>query len=226
MSARDEILGSIRRSLRRDVLDPTIQSALDQRLTARGRHVQLARIDRDHDGLVQLFEEMALALSATVGHVASTGDVPAAVADYLTSQNLPATVKAAPGLKSIPWETRPTLEISYGPAVDSDAVSVTPCVAAVAETGTLVLHSGPDTPSTLNFLPDTHIVVVRRSQVTGSYENALDAIRDRGGQGREGLLPRTINMISGPSRTGDIEQTIQLGAHGPRRLHILLLDGE
>lgn len=223
MSARDEILGSIRRSLRRDALDQTIAAALDQRLTARGRHVQLSRIDKDHEGLVQLFEEMALTLSATVGHIAASADVPAAVADYLASQNLPATVKAAPGLKSIPWETRPTLEVAYGVAVDSDAVSVTPCVAAVAETGTLVLHSGPDTPSTLNFLPDTHIVVVRRSQVTGSYENALDAIRDKD---KGGLLPRTINMISGPSRTGDIEQTIQLGAHGPRRLHILLVDGE
>lgn len=223
MSARDEILGSIRRSLRRDALDPTIASALDQRLTARGRHVQLARIDRDHDGLVALFEEMALTLSATVGHIAASADVPAAVADYLASQNLPATVKAAPGLKSIPWKSRPTLEVTYGVAVDSDAVSVTPCVAAVAETGTLVLHSGPDSPSTLNFLPDTHIVVVRRSQVTGSYENALDTIRDKD---KGGLLPRTINMISGPSRTGDIEQTIQLGAHGPRRLHILLVDGE
>jgi len=223
MSARDDILGSIRRSLRRDALDPTIAAALDQRLTARGRHVQLARIDRDQNGLVDLFEEMALSLAATVGHIAASTDVPAAVADYLAGQNLPATVKAAPALKSIPWDNRPTLEVAYGVAVDSDAVSVTPCVAAVAETGTLVLHSGPDTPSTLNFLPDTHIVVVRRSQVTGSYENALDSIRDKD---KGGLLPRTINMISGPSRTGDIEQTIQLGAHGPRRLHILLVDGE
>jgi L-lactate dehydrogenase complex protein LldG len=88
----------------------------------------------------------------------------------------------------------------------------------VAETGTLVLTSGPESPTTLNFLPDTHIAVVNRSQITGRYEDVWDKIRDNG------ALPRTVNMISGPSRTGDIEQTIQLGAHGPRRLHILILD--
>ena len=98
------------------------------------------------------------------------------------------------------------------------SVSLTPCLAAVAETGTLMLISGAQTPTTLNFLPDTHIVVVHAGQIVASYEDGWDLLRARGG------LPRTVNFVTGPSRTGDIEQRIQLGAHGPRRLHVVLVD--
>ena len=96
--------------------------------------------------------------------------------------------------------------------------SVTPCFAAVAESGGIVTLSGPDTPSTLNFVPDNHIVIVHASQVVRHFEDVWARVA------RQGLaMPRTLNIISGPSRTADIEQTIQLGAHGPRRLHILLV---
>jgi L-lactate dehydrogenase complex protein LldG len=83
-----------------------------------------------------------------------------------------------------------------------------------------MMLSGPEHPTTLNMMPDTHIVVLRADQVVGSYEDGWDAVRRRDKE-----MPRTVNFITGPSRTGDIEQTLQLGAHGPRRLHILLIDG-
>ena len=57
----------------------------------------------------------------------------------------------------------------------------------------------------------------------GPYEDAWDRLRAAEGEGR---LPRTVNFITGPSRTGDIEQTIQMGAHGPRRLHVILVEDE
>ena len=104
--------------------------------------------------------------------------------------------------------------------LEGDAVSLTPCFAAIAETGTLMLVSGRDTPTTLNFLPDTHIVVLRADQVLPHYEEGWSRLR------ASGPMPRTVNFITGPSRTGDIEQRIQLGAHGPRRLHIVLVDGK
>jgi L-lactate dehydrogenase complex protein LldG len=100
-------------------------------------------------------------------------------------------------------------------------VSVTGAFAAIAETGTLMLLSGPSGPTTLNFLPDNHIVVLRASQLVGAYEEAWGRLRELYGPGK---LPRTVNLITGPSRTADIEQTIQLGAHGPRRLHILVVE--
>jgi L-lactate dehydrogenase complex protein LldG len=144
---------------------------------------------------------------------------------YLASENLPAQVVMAPdpALDEIPWSARPLLQIRRGRAEQIDAVSLTPCLAAIAETGTLMLVSGAETPTTLNFLPDTHIVLVRGEQVVASYEDGWDLVRARA-SGVSGTLPRTINFITGPSRTGDIEQRIQLGAHGPRRLHIILLE--
>jgi L-lactate dehydrogenase complex protein LldG len=81
-----------------------------------------------------------------------------------------------------------------------------------------MLISAAETSTTLNFLPDTHIVVVSTDQVVATYEDGWDRLRAHGG------MPRTINFITGPSRTGDIEQRIELGAHGPRQLHIILID--
>src|SRR5262249_57962401 len=150
----------------------------------------------------------------------SPAAVPAEVARYLAAENLPADLVLAPDLSldAFPWDARPLLRIRRGRAEAGDAVSLTPCFAAIAETGTLMLISGAQTPTTLNFLPDTHIVVVRGDQVVAAYEDGWEQLRDRG------TMPRTINFITGPSRTGDIEQRIELGAHGPRRLHIILID--
>ncbi len=113
------------------------------------------------------------------------------------------------------------LEVEIGKAEASDQASLTGAFAGVAETGTLLLVSGPQAPTTLNFLPETHIAVLRASRMVGPYEDAWERVRARYGRGG---LPRTVNFITGPSRTADIEQTIQLGAHGPRRLHIVLIE--
>ena len=92
--------------------------------------------------------------------------------------------------------------------------------AAVAETGTLMLPSAPDRPTTLNLLPDTAIVVLAANRVVGPYEDAWDLLREAGG------MPRNVMLVTGPSRSADIEQTLELGAHGPRRLHIVLVEDE
>jgi L-lactate dehydrogenase complex protein LldG len=222
MTARDDILGGIRRALKRGPLPAETQAALAERVGAHRRNLVPARAAaRDHAGRVGLFVQMAEEVQTTVTRVASDADVPAEVARYLAAENLPAELVMAPdsGLDAIPWQSRPLLQIRRGRAGPDDAVSLTPCLAAVAETGTLMLVSGPDTPTTLNFLPDTQIVVLRAAQVVAAYEDGWDLLR--------GLpaIPRTVNFITGPSRTGDIEQRIQLGAHGPRRLHVVLIEG-
>jgi L-lactate dehydrogenase complex protein LldG len=157
--------------------------------------------------------------------VQSLNDVPEEVAQYLANNNLPSQVRMAadPMLAAISWDKRPTLEILTGRAQEPDHVSVTGAFAAIAETGTLMMISGPEHPTTLNFLPDTHILVLRADQVVGPYEEAWDRLRQRSADTGRGM-PRTVNLITGPSRTGDIEQTILLGAHGPRRMHIVLVE--
>ena len=196
--------------------------AVKSRLRRRARNLVPARSEGTADEQVALFRAQAEAVAATVVEVDSTDEVPQALADYLRDNNLPARVKHGddPVLTGLPWQKTPTIERTSGPAVGDDPVSLSHAFAGVAETGTLIMTSGPDNPTTLNFLPETHIVVLDRSNVVGAYEDAWDRIREVHGNGK---LPRTVNMISGPSRTADVEQTIQLGAHGPRRLHVVIV---
>jgi L-lactate dehydrogenase complex protein LldG len=227
-AARDEIFARIRTALGRGPLSDDTAAALEQRVAAHLRNLVPQRATAlDHAGRLALFVAMAEEVQATVARVAASAAVPGEVARYLSSENLPAELVMAPDpdLAQIPWANRPLLRIRHGRAEAGDAVSLTPCLAAVAETGTLMLVSGRETPTTLNFLPDTHIVLLRTDQVVASYEDGWDLVRaGAGSDGSPAALPRTINFITGPSRTGDIEQRIQLGAHGPRRLHIILVE--
>jgi len=219
--ARAEILAGIRRSLKRGRLDPAHEKALRERAEAHRRNLVPARAaSLDHPRRVELFAAMAEEVQATVARVGSPAAVPEEVARYLAAENLPAELVLAPdpSLDAMPWHERPLLRLRRGRAEAGDAVSLTPCCAAVAETGTLMLVSGSATPTTLNFLPDTHIVIVNADQVVATYEDGWDRLR------AVGAMPRLVNFITGPSRTGDIEQRIELGAHGPRRLHIILVD--
>jgi len=221
MTARDDILGGIRRALRRGPLPAGVQAELAERVDKHRRNLVPARAAAlDPPARLELFVAMAEEVQTTVTRVAAAADIPAEVVRYLAAENLPAELVMAPhpALDAIPWQTRPLLQVRRGRAEPGDAVSLTPCLAAVAETGTLMLVSAAETPTTLHFLPDTHIAVVRAGQVVASYEDGWDLVRGLG------AMPRTINFVTGPSRTGDIEQRIQLGAHGPRRLHVVLVD--
>ena len=222
--ARNQILSGIRTALKRGPATDAQRGAAAERVRTHPRNLVPARAQLDHEEQVALFVRMALEVSCTVERVPDLAAVPQAVAEYLAGLNLPAELRVAPDpeLSAIPWAERPTLTVTTGRARDADAVSLTGAFAAVAETGTLMLVSGAERPTTLNFLPDTHIVVLKRDQIVGGYEDAWDRLRAVQAS-FEGGMPRTVNLITGPSRTGDIEQTIQLGAHGPRRLHILLV---
>ena len=222
-AAREKILDAVKRSLESGAADSRTPAPANARLRAAPRGPIPGRTRLSHGEQVKLFEAMATELSATVVRVPTSADVPAAIAEYLKSGNLPPQIRMAPDpeLEALPWESQPLLEVASGRAEASDPVSLTGAFAGIAETGTLMLVSGPKGPTTLNFLPDTHIVMLKTSQVVGPYEDAWDRVRAKYGRG---VLPRTVNFITGPSRTADIEQTIQLGAHGPRRLHIVIVE--
>jgi len=226
--ARDQILGAIRRSLKRGPLDQTQAAAIERRLADPQRNLIPARAaSLGHHQQIDLFVAMVGEVQTTVARVDGPDAVPGAVADYLAQQNLPARMVMTPDpqLDDIPWDEHKLLEIRRGRAEDSDAVGVTACFAGIAETGTLMLISGAASPTRNNFLPDTHIVVMRGDQVVPTYEEGWTRLRAQQRQsGGAWELPRTVNFITGPSRTGDIEQRIELGAHGPRRLHIVLIE--
>ncbi|MCP8939149.1 lactate utilization protein [Alsobacter sp. SYSU M60028] len=221
LGAREEILRTIRRSLGVNGQErPRVDGARD-RLERSPKGLVPERGQLPPAERVALFRAQAEASFATVDEVDTAADVPASVADYLRRNNLPARVRLAPDprIAAMPWG-QTALETSSGRSDGGDLIAVNHAFGGVAETGTLALVSGPDTPTTLNFLPDYAIAVVSAKDIEGAYEQLWDRIRQRYGKGQ---MPRTVNWVTGPSRSGDIEQTLLLGAHGPRSVHIVVV---
>jgi L-lactate dehydrogenase complex protein LldG len=164
---------------------------------------------------------MAREAGATVESV-TIGEVPQRIAAFLRACNLGPEIRTGhdPFLKGLAWQQAPELAVSRGVADAATATGVSAAAAAASETGTLVFTSGPDNPTTVNFLPETHIAVIPASRIKATYEDAWDLVRRAH---PPATLPRTVNFVTGPSRTADIEQTLLMGAHGPRRLHILVV---
>lgn len=175
-------------------------------------------------GLMELFTKMATAVGAGVERVADPARVPHAVADYLSGLGQALQVRSAPDpwLRAIPWDRRPSLSVAFGRAQAGDQVGVTTALAGVAETGTLVIPSGSDQATSLLFLPRIHIVILPLHHIVGTYEEAWHGLAIR--QQARGLgMPRSVNMVTGPSRTADIEQTSLPHAHGPGRVQVILV---
>ena len=220
--SKQVILGAIQRGLKRGPLPADQQAMLRERLRTHPRHLIPARTAIPRPAQIALLIANIEKEFGTVDRVPAPADVPEAVVTYLAGQNLPALAVMAPHpeLQAIPWHTRPLLLLHEGRAEATDLVSIQHGFAAVAETGTLMLPSGPERPTTLNLLADTAIVILRSSRVVGPYEDAWDLLR------AQGPMPRNVMWVTGPSRSADIEQTLELGAHGPRRLHVVLIDDE
>jgi L-lactate utilization protein LutC len=200
MSARDRILERVRRA--------TGGAAVEKPADLR------PAISRTADPVAQ-FTAQAEGFQATVARLASAADLPGAVAGELRKRNLPAAIRTGEdALFERDWGT---VERSTGPGRLAEPVTMTRAELGVAETGSLVFASGPENPVTLNFLGETHFAVVAARDIVEGYEEAWARLR-----GRE--RPRTVNWVSGPSRSADIGQTLQLGAHGPVALHIFVVD--
>ena len=228
MSSREQILDAIRQSLGRPELSTDAKRTLNQQIMKHPANLVPARAKGERAQLIKQFRDMAQAAACTVETVSDLVAAPAAVSEFLRANNLPTQITLAPDdwLCGLDWNSYNLLETKIGSADIDDMVSVTPAFAGVADTGTLVASSGSAHPTTLNFVPDYHIVVLRHSQIVGSYEEVWARLRKANKQGRGFTMPRTVNMITGPSRTADIALTIELGAHGPRSLHIILIDDE
>ena len=213
-AARAAIFGRIRKAQQRPV-EPTA-AELDQVQTYLASNTAGPQPDIGTD-LVHRFRTQAERTSQTIDEVASMHEAPAAAARYLDSLGLAKTAIAWETLSDSPWNES-GLQVEFRPPINEDMVGITSCFCAVAETGTLMLLSGAQTYASAALLPETHIVLVPTSRIVRSIEDAFDLAKKERGE-----LPRATNFISGPSRTGDIEQTIVLGAHGPYRVHLILV---
>lgn len=217
---RQEILGNIRNALNKGDICEDHQVA--ERLGAHAANTIPKRATGPVEGRRAAFIEEAERSGATVARIGAIDQLAVAVADYLDGIGEALRVRIAPHplLKDALAE-QSRLEYSQGPSDGTDSAALTVAFAGVAETGTLVLLSGPSSPTTLNFLPDNGIVLLPEAQIVGAYEDAWAMLRRKMG---DGVMPRAVNWITGPSRSADIEQTLLMGAHGPRRLHIVILD--
>jgi L-lactate dehydrogenase complex protein LldG len=224
-SSRDTVLGRVRQALGKTRADPAALAEAQAYIDAHARG-PVPAFDADR---VSRFSRRASDMESSVARIAGRNDIPAAVADYLSKLSalalaLPAGAEKSgrgvcwPEFADLDW-ARSGLSVEVRPTIGDDLLGITGVFCAIAETGTLVIVAGAETPSATTLLPETHVAVVPVDRIVDTMEDAFALIRLELGR-----VPRAINLISGPSRTGDIEQTIVLGAHGPFRVHILVVD--
>ena len=230
-AARTQILSTIRTALgrtepnteRRKMLEERLKTSepsnVSQVIPARG---QGSRVEQ-----IECFMAEARRVDATVERLKGMADIPLALVRYLKNSNQISRIKVAPQrqLQDVPWSSVPKLDIECGPATPDDPVSLAMAFAGIAETGTLAMVSSPESPISLHFLAETQIIVVGAEDIVGAYEDVWTLLRLQNKQGStpKTFMPRAVNLITGPSRTADIEQTLLLGAHGPKNLHILVI---
>jgi L-lactate dehydrogenase complex protein LldG len=219
MNSRDDILGRVRAGLQRNAMNAASgREVMANALSSRSQGPKPV-FDATPQALIERFRIKSELQSSTVDRVATDADVPAAIARYLADMKLPKTAVIQPALAALDWAAA-GLAVEARGARDADLVGITGCFCAVAETGTLMMCSSRDAPAAVSLLPETHIAVVPASRIVAYMEDAWNLARKE-----LGTLPRAVNFISGPSRTGDIEQTIVLGAHGPYRVHLVIVEG-
>jgi L-lactate dehydrogenase complex protein LldG len=211
--ARGRILALIRKRQHKPAAADTLEiDAVRAHIAAHARNPQ----PRDTWEPLVRFKERALSLASSYDEAETLNDVPALVARYLVERSLPMNAVCWRALLDLDW-TAHGIAVEARSARGDDLVGITGAFCAIAETGTLMTLSGGETPGSVSLLPETHIAIVNASCVLPSMEDAWARVR------AEGPLPRAVNFISGPSRTADIEQTVTLGAHGPYRVHIIVV---
>ncbi|WP_201768824.1 LutC/YkgG family protein [Hyphomicrobium nitrativorans] len=211
---------------RRDTVLARIRAALGDRHRTRD---ELATLDRRlnappvgvrpklHDDPLSQFITKAQANLCTVERIASLQMLVPAILRLLPPPPQKPDISVAPALAHLGWPA--DWSINFGAGRRTEPLSVTLAVAGIAETGSVVLRSAPASPTTLNFLPDMHVVVLRADDVVAHTEDAWARLRAEGGD-----WPRTVNIIAGPSRTADVGGIIVRPAHGPKSVHLVLCD--
>ena len=105
---------------------------------------------------------------------------------------------------------------------DTMKVGLTRCEFLIARLGSIMVSSAHASGRRMNAFPEVHLVYARVSQLLPDLKDALKAIKEKYGQD----LPSMISLITGPSRTADIEKTLVMGAHGPKELYVFLVDDQ
>ncbi len=218
MSSREAIMSRLRARLDRASLPEDRKRDADTRIKSRTQTSLVPKIGRlEGRERIERFISVTQSVHGHVTRIGSLSALPEAVSTALRNRNLGQEVRCGgdPLFDQLDWGS---VELSRGVGRVDEPVTLSVAQMGVAETATLVLTSGPENPVTLTFLGETHFVVLKASDVVSNLEGVWAKLR------AAGVDPRTVNLVTGPSRTGDIAQQIQLGAHGPVDVEIFLID--
>jgi L-lactate dehydrogenase complex protein LldG len=215
MSARDNILARIREKSGRSGVPSEIEMAAVR--THIGRHARgpLPSIAMQ-DPVTHFIAECAR-LKSTTAELDGVEALPAEVARYVAANALTMRCVGWHEFAALDW-SGPGITFDDRPACGDDLIGLTGSFCGIGETGTLLLLGAASTPKSTALLPETHICVVRKSRIVATMEDSFALMRSEIGE-----PPRSTFFVSGPSRTADIEQTLVIGAHGPYRVHVILI---
>jgi L-lactate utilization protein LutC len=176
-----------------------------------------------HDEVLSLLRLSLMRMKADLTELSDGDAVPAHVASILKGLGAPRVVVIGrdDGIRAFPWEEA-GLKVLEPSSIESDYAGVSRALCAVAETGSVVFCSGGQNPTTVNFMVRHHFALIRRDQIVPYLEDLWGMLRTLDSR----LRPRrVVNMIGGPSATADVEATLTVGAHGPCRFELLVIDG-
>jgi len=204
--AREHILARLQQGRR----EPPAQAANEIPARATGNRVNT---------LLQDFIRGLEKVSASHVTARTEQQISEAVEQYLQQQDAGRQLLVTAAITDAGLLANSALKLHPAPTRGDEKNLLTLAYAGIAETGSLVMLSGAATPMSSNFLPDHFICLLKTRDILSSMEALWSRMDDE-----QRAMPRAVNIITGPSRTADVEQIIQLGAHGPRRVHVILWD--
>ncbi len=176
------------------------------------------------DKPVDRFISLVTAEATTVERLADLAHVPHAVDGYLRGQQIPGRVVIdTSACLSGEAFSDTDLQVSIPPLRPDHDVLLSGCYGAVAESGALVISTSDGHAITNDFLAETHIVILFANRIVATLADLWDALRT---DTQGGFMPREFCLVTGPSRTADLGVPAKLGAHGPARVHVLLINGQ
>lgn len=215
MSARENILARIRTQSGKSGATSDTEFAAVRAHISKHQRGPLPSIAM-HDPVAHFIDECAR-LKTTLAQCSDATQIPVEVARYIAAESLQPQCTVWREFAALDWSGA-GVTFNDRPAEADDLIGVTGCFCGVGETGTLLLLSAPATPKATALLPETHICIVKKSRIVPAMEDAFALMRNESHE-----PPRATFFVSGPSRTADIEQTIVIGAHGPYRVHVILV---
>ena len=142
------------------------------------------------------------------------------IAGFRQRQQVGAPYVWEPAMQALLWAAGVAFRADETDFIAQADLSLTSCEALVARTGSVLVSAATASGRRLSIYPDQHLVLARPSQVVSEIGEALRVLQARYGA----AMPSMVSLTSGPSRTADIEKTLVLGAHGPRRIALFLLE--